>query len=357
MNKRKSAAFAILACCIAIGASGADRIPADATGPYDNVPQWLKPVAAGRYIYPLTVFAQSPDRIFIGIGGTSLPLDPKIKYDGDSWRKEYPDARADHKVFVVDRNGKVVEDWAQWDQQIQWPHRIRINPYDLEKHVWVIDRTSQQVLKFTNDGKKLVLTLGERGVAGTDSKHFGRPTDIAWLPDGTFFITDGYDNARVMKFDKDGRFLLEWGSKGTGPGQFNLVHGLTIGPNREVYVVDRDNKRIQIFDVNGKFLRQWPVNERPTAVIVDAQQNAWVLEGNPGGKVGKHDLSGKYVHSWGTEGDFPGAMHAPHDMSVDTEGALYVSYSPAHRVDKYVPKSGADKPQLVGQRYVEKVGK
>jgi 6-bladed beta-propeller len=357
MYKIKRAAFVILAGCIATGANAADKIPANATGPYNNIAEWLKPLDEGRVIYPLTVFAQSPDRIFIGIGGTSLPLDEQISYEHSSWQKEYPGARPDHKVFVVDHTGKVVEEWKQWNEMIQWPHRIRINPYDPEQHVWIIDRTSQQIFEFTNDGKKLLRTLGERNVAGTDSKHFGRPTDIAWLPDGTFYISDGYDNSRVVKFDKNGKYLLEWGTKGTGPGQFNLVHGLAIGANHEVYVVDRDNKRIQIFDENGKFLRQWPVNERPTTIILDTQQNAWVLEGNPGGRVGKHDASGKYVYAWGEQGDFPGAMFAPHDFSIDSAGALYVSYSPAHRVDKYVPKAGADKLQLVGQRYVEKLGK
>jgi WD40 repeat protein len=356
MYKSNLARIAIVAGFMAAIASGADKIPADATGPYDNVVEWLKPVAPGRYVYPLTVFAQSPDRIFIGIGGTSAPLDPKVKYDGDSWSKEYPDARSDHKVFVVDHTGKIVEQWSQWDQQIQWPHRIRINPYDPEKHVWIIDRQSQQILEFTNDGKKLLRTLGERGVAGTDHGHFGRPTDIDWLPDGTFFISDGYDNSRVVKFDKNGKYLLEWGTKGTGPGQFNLVHALAIGANHQVYVVDRNNQRIQVFDENGKFIKQWPVDGRPTAMIVDAQQNAWVLEGNPGGKIGKHDASGKYLASWGAQGDFPGTLIAAHDFSVDSAGAVYVSMSPVHRVDKFVPKQGADKALLVQPRYVEKTG-
>src|SRR5436853_7719739 len=89
----------------------------------------------------------------------------------------------------------------------------------------------QQVFKFTHDGKRLVMTLGEAGVSGTDEKHFGRPTDIAWLPDGTFFISDGYVNTRVMKFDKNGKFLLQWGSPGKGNSQFNTVHSVDIDRN------------------------------------------------------------------------------------------------------------------------------
>jgi DNA-binding beta-propeller fold protein YncE len=356
----KPALLAILASGLTFIASAADNkpAPANATGPYDYVPGWLKPVVAGRNIYPLSVFAQSPDRVFITSGGTSAPLDPKVDYGGNSWRKEFPDAIPDHKLYVVDRNGKVIEDWMQWNDLIQWPHRVRINPYDPEKHVWIIDRTSQQIYEFTNDGKKLLRTLGERNVAGTDKKHFGRPTDIAWLPDGTFYISDGYDNSRVVKFDKNGNYLLEWGTKGTGPGQFNLVHGVTVGPNRHIYVADRDNKRVQIFDENGKFLSQFQTKERPTTVLVDMNQNVWAVEGTPGGRLGKHDVAtGKYVYEWGAMGDFAGSMSEPHDISIDSEGAIYLSHSPLQRVDKYVPKPGADKSLLVGQRFVEKISK
>jgi hypothetical protein len=350
---RKLVIATVLAGCLLAIASAADKPVTADTGPYNYVNNWLKPVEAGRWIYPLTVEAQSPDRIFIGIGGTSKPQDPNVKYDGDAWRPEFPDAKKDHKVFVVDHTGKVIESWAQWDDRIQWPHRIRINPYDPEKHVWVIDRNSQQVLEFTNDGKSIVMTLGERNVAGNDSKHFGRPTDIAWLPDGTFFIADGYDNSRVVKFDKNGKFLMAWGTKGTGPGQFNLVHGVTIGPDREVWVADRDNKRVQVFDENGKFLRQFPVMGRPTTIIVDAQKNSWVLEGTPGGLLGKHDPSGKYVYSWGTHEKIPGGLESPHDMTTDSQGSIYFSQSPVQRIDKFTPKPGADKSLLVGARYHE----
>ena len=86
----------------------------------------------------------------------------------------------------------------------------------------------QQVFKFSNDGKKLLMTLGEPGVAGNDDKHFGRPTDIAWLPDGTFYVTDGYTNTRVVKFDRNGKYLMTWGTPGTGPSQFDTVHSIAI---------------------------------------------------------------------------------------------------------------------------------
>src|SRR5207237_474397 len=99
-------------------------------------------------------------------------------------------------------------------------HSIKINPYDPEHHIWLIEDMRHQILEFSNDGKQLLRSLGEAGVPGNDDKHFARPTDIAWLPDGTFFVSDGYINTRVVKFDKTGKFLMAWGKPGKGPGEF-----------------------------------------------------------------------------------------------------------------------------------------
>ena len=106
------------------------------------------------------------------------------------------------------------------------PHKIKMSPYDPEKHVWIIDDQLHMIYKFTYDGK-LVMSLGTKGKRGRDGGSlFDRPTDIAWLPDGTFFISDGYGGTRVAKFDKDGKFLMDWGAppkdpKNPGPNEFN----------------------------------------------------------------------------------------------------------------------------------------
>ena len=163
-------------------------------------------------------------------------------------------------IIIVDGAGKMIESWTQWDKLFQGgrgPHKVKISPYDPERHVWVIDDLRQQIFKFTRDGKQLVLTLGEAGVTGKDEKHFGRPTDIAWLPDGSFFVADGYTNSRIVKFDKNGKYLTAWGTKGIGPGQFNLPHTIVIDSRNRVLVGDRTNKRVQIFDLEGKFLEMW----------------------------------------------------------------------------------------------------
>jgi hypothetical protein len=311
------------------------------TGPYTPLVGWLKPVAGDRVIYPVSVFPETPDRIFIGNKGTSPPPGNAHGYD-----PKYPGTRGDHLLLVVNRNGQIVEEWSQWADLFGSLHKIKINPYDPAKHVWVIDRASQQVLEFTHDGKTLVKAIGERGVAGTDHGHFGRPTDIAWLPDGTFFVSDGYDNSRVVKFDRNGHYLSEWGTMGSAPGQFHEPHGIAIDAQRHVYVVDRLNARIQIFDENGHFLKQWTGFDSPAAVLISKDQSVWVLDN--AGRVGKYNSDGKLLTAWGKQGDFPGGMADPHDFSVDKEGALYISNGHGHRIDKYVPKPGADPSLLVG---------
>lgn len=105
------------------------------------------------------------------------------------------------------------------------------------------------------------------------------PTDIAWLPDGTFFVSDGYGNSRVAKFDKNGKFLMTWREKGKRPGQFNLPHAIETDRNRRVYVADRSNERIQIFDENGKYLDEWPNIRHANYIMITADQRLWVADG------------------------------------------------------------------------------
>ena len=107
------------------------------------------------------------------------------------------------------------------------------------------------MFKFDHSGK-LLLSVGERGVPGADGSHFNRPTDVATADDGSFYVSDGYLNSRVAVFSPEGRFLFEWGTKGGGPGQFNVPHGIALDSYGRVYVADRGNARLQVFDKKGK---------------------------------------------------------------------------------------------------------
>ena len=220
---------------------------------------------------------------------------------------------------MVDRNGQLVQSWSDVDKLFdvkcgRGPHKLRMSPYDPEKHVWVVDDQLHVIYKFAYDGK-LVMTLGTKGQKGRDrGRLFDRPTDIAWLPNGTFFIGDGYGGTRVAKFDKDGTFLMEWGAKvvdpeNPGPNEFNTVHAIAVGEDRRVYVADRGNGRIQVFDENGEFLDMWPIR-RPLDVLMSADQHLWVADLDTS-RILKYDLNGRYLYGWGSKGAWPGAFDCP----------------------------------------------
>jgi peptidylamidoglycolate lyase len=230
-------------------------------------------------------------------------------------------------------------------------HKVTISPYDPDEHVRIVDDYGQQIFKFTHDGKQLLMTLGEPEVTGTDEKYFGRPTDIAFLPDGSFFVSDGYVNTRVMKFDRDGKFLMQWGTKGTGPGQFNLVHCVAVNARGRVYVVDRSNSRIQVFDQNGVYLDEWPGIRSPTHIHITQDQHAWVSD-SVNMRLMKYDLNGGLVTYFGVAGNDAGALNNPHHFSVDPEGNLYMADYGHYTVRKFVPKPGADRERIIGPRFV-----
>ena len=253
----------------------------DEFGPYEVVENWPQPIPGTEgYTWGSTggVFAETPDRIWIGQRGMlALPAGAKFGVPLQGQATAATNRKWMHCIFVVDRNGRHVQSWTQHDKIFEQkgargPHKIKMNPYDPQKHVWVFDDDLHQLFKFSYDGK-LVQTWGEAGVRGEDASHFGRPTDIDWLPDGTFFVSDGYTNTRVVKFSPEGKYLTSWGTSSTGvtnpgPNQMHTVHSVAVGRDRKVYVSDRTNSRIQIFDENGKFLDMWTNIRRPYHVLM-----------------------------------------------------------------------------------------
>jgi sugar lactone lactonase YvrE len=319
----------------------------DDTGPYTPVTDWLKPVRNGYLERGASVFAETPDRIYYT---SDLEFIPQRGPGGAGKPAEDHSSPDHHWVMVLDGNGKVIEEWKQWDGLFKMPHRIAISPYDPEKSVWIIDRENQQIFKFTHDGQKLLLTLGEKGVIASDDKHFGRPADIAFAPDGSFYVADGYTNTRIVKFDKNGKFLFAWGSDGTGPGQFKVqVHDVDIDKQGRVFVADRGNNRIQIFDASGKYLDEWPHIKSPSYVHITKDGYVWVVSGQSN-RIAKYDMNGKLLTYWGTYCMAPGYLDDPHDMSVDSAGNLYVAIFSTQKVglEKFVPRPGADRHRLVG---------
>ncbi|MBF8301414.1 MAG: hypothetical protein HW394_1784 [Acidobacteria bacterium] len=373
----------------------------DVFGPYDPVQQWPKPLAESlpkhdgwTWSQATDVFAESPDRVIVaqkgelpvlpmgrGRGTTWLPqLGPSIKFpvgggvplreaasgspssgkaaaDGSDGRPGV-DWRWEHVIAVFDRNGKMIEDWSQWDKIWGRPHDVEISPYDPEKHIWIVDADNHFVAKFTNDGKKQVLMLGTPGVAGTDDTHFSRPTFMAFMDANTWYLADGYDNTRVIKYDMNGKKLLEWGMKGTPPderrpGYFNSVHGIAVNPTtRRVYVNDRNNGRLQVFDENGTFLDQWDFGPRPPmnihSITMGADGVLWAADQGSHKLLG-YDANGNFLYSWGTFGACQGCMWGVHGFATDKDGNLYTAEVRSGRVQKYAPRKGANTAFLVGK--------
>jgi DNA-binding beta-propeller fold protein YncE len=154
-------------------------------------------------------------------------------------------------VIAVNREGRVLRSWGKGMYKI--PHSIRI---DSSGNVWTVDAESSVILKFTPEGKKL-LEIPVGGQPASPKSPFCGTTDIAFGPNRRIFISDGYANARILEYTADGKRVREWGSPGTGPGQFHLPHGVAVDENGVIYVADRENGRIERFDLNGKYLGEW----------------------------------------------------------------------------------------------------
>jgi len=365
----------------------------DVWGPYEVVPDWPKPLTSlpghAKWTWGAveSVFAESANRVFIlergelpamkrpdevaypNIGPSiSFPVSqlpfrnasvgPVTSAGNPVWSgKLGVDARWEHCIVVVDANGNVAEDWTKWDSMLKRPHSVTMNPYDPDKHIWIVDDQGHAVYEFTHDGKQLVKTLGTPNQPGNDEKHFNRPTFINWLPDGTMFVTDGYGNTRVVKFDKDGKFLMTFGQPSNPPDDmrpsvFKDVHGVVFDPQtHRVFVTDRADHRIEIFDENGKFLDQWSTGKpsTPQFLYMAADRSVWIADGTTA-KIMKFDLDGHYLYSWGSQGDWPGALWNVHGMSVDPEGNLYLAEVNNGRAEKFRPRPGANPALLVGQR-------
>ncbi len=257
------------------------------------------------------------------------------------WSTPFPtEPIAATTVSVIDgESGKLIASWGAG--LFIMPHGLTI---DREDNVWLTDVALHQVFKFTHDGK-LLLTLGERAQPGTDHSHFNLPTDVAVLPDGSFYVSDGYKNTRVVKFAADGRYEFEWGEKGAEPGQFNLPHGIAVDAQGRVIVCDRTNSRLQVFDARGKFLTQWkgPHLGRPYGVAVGPDGHVFAIDGgDPSaepaerGKVVELDAEGRVADTFGSPGKGPGQFQTGHDIAVAPDGAVYVADSGGKRVQKFV---------------------
>ena len=332
--------------------------------PYTIVRGWHQPFAEKGYAFGGNsgVFAESPDRIFVAQRGETRlpdPLPPEFSGFAGSIGINVLNA-TDRRVwrnclYTLDADGKVKERWTQWDSLCEGssgpgPHRLRISPYDPEHRVWVINETFHTIYIFSNDGKKLLKTLGEKNVPGKDAKHFARPQDVAFLPDGRILVADGLDNHRVIILDRDLNYLAEFGGFGKGPGQFNGVHAVAVGPAGRIFALDRSGGRINVFRTTSdpatvNFVEAFNGFSLPLDIIVN-NDAIWVTDLSPL-RFTRLDFKGNHLYTWMVPKDLPDGYLEVHTFSVDSKGNLYGGDNQYGRTQKFVPKPGADPALLI----------
>lgn len=261
--------------------------------------------------------------------------------NGRSWTEPFPDSLiSGNTILMLDRKtGKILNSWGA-DNFIM-PHGLTV---DNENNVWVTDVALQQIFKFSHEGK-LLLKIGVAKIPGSDSAHFNLPTDVAVADDGSFYVSDGYGNSRVVKFSREGKYLFEWGKKGDKPGEFNTPHGIDLDSYGNVYVADRENNRIQKFDASGKFLKEWKNNMAVQlySLTVDKKNNDVFaidyLTVNDttikGSDIMQFDSSINLLTRFGRTGLYDGPLCRYHDISIDNEGNIYVGDILGNRIQKF----------------------
>jgi streptogramin lyase len=188
-------------------------------------------------------------------------------------------------------------------------HSVRIDP---QGNIWIVDAPGHVVYKLNPDGKE-IMRLGTKGTSGTGPNAFNLPTDVAFAQNGDIYVTDGYGSARVVKFSRDGKYLLQWGKRGKGPGEFELPHNLVVDAQGRVYVTDRENQRIEVFDGDGRFLTEWKGTGGVSGLAITRDQRIWT-----GGVL--RDLEGKVL------GKVPGpGIAGGHGVAVSDSGEVYIA--------------------------------
>jgi DNA-binding beta-propeller fold protein YncE len=194
-------------------------------------------------------------------------------------------------IMKFDGNGKLLKSFGAG--LVLFPHGLHV---DREGNVWVTDGLGfrgkgHQVFKFSPDGQ-LMLTLGKAGAPGSGPDEFNAPSAVVTAPNGDIFVADGHGgatNARIVKFDRNGKFIKTWGHKGSGPGELDIPHAIAMDNQGRLFVGDRQNNRIQIFDQDGTFIEAWPQFSRPSGIYIDKKDNIYVADSESESVSKNHD--------------------------------------------------------------------
>jgi len=326
---------------------------------FDSVPDFFKLPAGMNFGEVPGVAVNSKGHVFVFTRSNSA--------NGPAY------APAAAQLFEFSASGEYLREIGKGLYAWSEAHSVRI---DKEDNIWAIDKGSDMIVKF-NPAGRVTMVFGRRAEgADEDSKPwshpnpplpavdglFRQPTDVAWDSDGNTFITDGYVNSRVAKFDKNGDWVKSWGDKGTGPGQFRLPHAIVVDRNNNLYVGDRTNRRIQVFDTDGKFLRLFtidvppvpgthavngntPTGDRLAAVLgapnsicitPGANQVLYVGETTFPGRIFKVALDGTVLGVIGRSGRLLKQFSGAHQLACASDNVIYAAETSNWRVQKII---------------------
>jgi DNA-binding beta-propeller fold protein YncE len=283
-------------------------------------------VGSGRYTYELVEnWATLPTGwTFGGVSAVAT----------DSQDRVYAFQRKDPPVVIFDKNGTYLGSWGS--SVFADPHGINI----VNDVIYVTDRNDHVALKFTLDGRPLMV-IGERGkpsdtgatkdieLPPRSAGPFNKPTEMMVAPSGDLYVSDGYRNSRVHRFSGQGALIDSWGQPGkTEPGEFHLPHSLWVDRQGQVYVCDRENSRIQVFTGAGKYVSQWKDIHKPTDIVFDQQEVVYVSEQRP--SISVLEKNGTVLARF----DSPSG----HGLWVDSGGDIYLASVSGKSLTKYARK-------------------
>jgi len=266
----------------------------------------------------------------------------------------------DTRLFEFDSNGNFVKEWGIGVYGLEFAHQVRV---DAQDNVWIVDEGTNMVIKFNPQGR-VVMVLGRRPepVAGATQTNtpegpvlnqkykFGRPTDVTWDAQGNIFISDGYVNSRVVKYDKNGRFIAQYaGERGPGPNQLNTPHSITSDAKGNIYVADRGNQRIVVLTNDLTLKTTYNNVGNPWAVCISPGRHQYLFSSNSNpdsnspasswditGEIYKMELDGAIIGKFGKAGKGLGEFSTVHEIDCRNPDQLFVSEISAWRAQKII---------------------